>query len=128
MPSFFAMSLSERRRAPGERTRGKNIAFRGRSQCKLVRWKGKETPYDEYAVFDVFSGSFGAVHRPFPLVPPRAPKGRQPFSRFWISKVAAWNRGDLDGYMAGYWKSDQLSFFSNGKKTMGWQRTLDHYR
>jgi len=43
-------------------------------------------------------------------------------------QVAAWNRGDLDGYMAGYWKSDQLNFFSNGKKTMGWQPTLDHYR
>jgi ketosteroid isomerase-like protein len=43
-------------------------------------------------------------------------------------QLAAWNRGDLDGYMAGYWKSDQLSFFSNGKKTLGWQPTLDHYR
>jgi ketosteroid isomerase-like protein len=43
-------------------------------------------------------------------------------------QVAAWNRGDLDGYMAGYWKSEQLSFFSNGKKTLGWQPTLDHYR
>jgi len=43
-------------------------------------------------------------------------------------QVAAWNRGDLEGYMAGYWKSDQLSFFSNGKKTLGWQPTLDHYR
>jgi ketosteroid isomerase-like protein len=43
-------------------------------------------------------------------------------------QVAAWNQGDLDGYMAGYWKSDQLSFFSNGKKTLGWQATLEHYR
>jgi len=43
-------------------------------------------------------------------------------------QVQAWNRGDLDGYMAGYWKSEQLSFFSNGKKTLGWQPTLDHYR
>src|SRR6266705_7859 len=43
-------------------------------------------------------------------------------------QVAAWNHGDLDGYMAGYWKSDRLSFFSNAKETLGWQQTLEHYR
>jgi hypothetical protein len=25
---------------------------------------------------------------------------------------AAWNRQDLDGFMAGYWKSAELTFFS----------------
>ena len=44
------------------------------------------------------------------------------------SQVEAWNRGDLEGYMAGYWKSPDLVFFSNGQETRGWQATLDRYR
>lgn len=43
-------------------------------------------------------------------------------------QAAAWNRGDLVRFMDGYWKSDRLSFFSNGDKTTGWQATLDRYR
>ena len=44
------------------------------------------------------------------------------------AQIASWNRGDLDGYMAGYWKSPDLVFFSNGTETRGWQATLDRYR
>ena len=44
------------------------------------------------------------------------------------AQIDAWNRGDLDGYMAGYWKSPDLVFFSNGTETRGWQATLDRYR
>jgi ketosteroid isomerase-like protein len=40
----------------------------------------------------------------------------------------AWNRHDLEGFMAGYWKSDELTFFSGGNVTRGWQPTLDRYR
>lgn len=40
----------------------------------------------------------------------------------------AWNRHDLEGFMAGYWKSDDLTFFSGGNVTRGWQATLDRYR
>jgi ketosteroid isomerase-like protein len=43
-------------------------------------------------------------------------------------QVAAWNRGDLDGYMAGYWNSNELTFYSNAKETFTWQGTLEHYR
>jgi ketosteroid isomerase-like protein len=44
------------------------------------------------------------------------------------NQVVAWNKGDLEAFMAGYWKSDKLSFFSGDKKTVGWQATLDRYR
>jgi beta-aspartyl-peptidase (threonine type) len=43
-------------------------------------------------------------------------------------QVVAWNKGDLEAFMAGYWKSDKLSFFSGNAKTAGWQATLDRYR
>lgn len=44
------------------------------------------------------------------------------------SQVVAWNRGDLDGFMAGYWKDDRLTFFSGDTITQGWQATYDRYR
>jgi uncharacterized protein (TIGR02246 family) len=46
----------------------------------------------------------------------------------WTAQVEAWNRGDLDGFMAAYWTSPDLVFFSNGTETRGWQETLDRYR
>ena len=46
----------------------------------------------------------------------------------WTAQVEAWNRGDLEAFMAGYWKSPDLVFFSNGTETRGWQETLDRYR
>jgi ketosteroid isomerase-like protein len=40
----------------------------------------------------------------------------------------AWNRHDLDGFMAGYWNSPQLTFFSGAAQREGWQATMDRYR
>ena len=44
------------------------------------------------------------------------------------TQVDAWNRGDLEGFMAGYWKSPELSFISGANETRGWQPTLERYR
>jgi beta-aspartyl-peptidase (threonine type) len=43
-------------------------------------------------------------------------------------QVAAWNRGDIDGFMAGYWHSPKLTFVSGTNVTRGWQETLDRYK
>src|SRR5512147_3014115 len=43
------------------------------------------------------------------------------------SQAAAWNRGDLRGYMSGYWNSDSLVFTSGGRVRRGWQATLEAY-
>lgn len=40
----------------------------------------------------------------------------------------AWNRGDLDAYMQGYWQNEQLRFVSNGKFRYGWEETLAAYK
>lgn len=40
----------------------------------------------------------------------------------------AWNHHDLDSFMAGYWNSAELTFFSGAKQTGGWQATLDRYK
>jgi beta-aspartyl-peptidase (threonine type) len=44
------------------------------------------------------------------------------------AQVEAWNKGDLETFMTGYWSSPELSFFSGGDKYRGWQATLDRYR
>ena len=44
------------------------------------------------------------------------------------NQSAAWNRHDLEGYMAGYWNSPQLTFFSGTEISSGWQATLERYR
>ncbi len=43
-------------------------------------------------------------------------------------QAGAWNRGDLEGFMFGYWKSDKLIFVSGDHVTRGWQPTLDNYK
>ncbi|MBP9665481.1 MAG: DUF4440 domain-containing protein [Pyrinomonadaceae bacterium] len=43
-------------------------------------------------------------------------------------QVIAWNNGDLEAFMQGYWKSDKLKFVSGDRITYGWQPTLDNYR
>ena len=43
-------------------------------------------------------------------------------------QVAAWNRGDIEGFMSGYWRSDKLTFVSGSNVTRGWQPTLDRYK
>ena len=40
----------------------------------------------------------------------------------------AWNRGDLEAFMQGYWRSDSLQFIGTRGINRGWQQTLDGYK
>jgi uncharacterized protein (TIGR02246 family) len=40
----------------------------------------------------------------------------------------AWNRGDIEGYMDGYARSDDTVFVSGDNVTRGWQTVLERYR
>lgn len=42
-------------------------------------------------------------------------------------QVTAWNRGDIKGFMSGYWNSPDLIYVGNTKVTRGWQTLLDRY-
>ena len=44
------------------------------------------------------------------------------------AQVAAWNRGDIDGFMEGYARSDATEFVSGDRLTRGWQTVRDRYR
>jgi ketosteroid isomerase-like protein len=39
----------------------------------------------------------------------------------------AWNKGDINGFMEYYWKSDSLKFIGSKGITYGWQKTYDNY-
>jgi uncharacterized protein (TIGR02246 family) len=43
-------------------------------------------------------------------------------------QVAAWNKGDLPGFMKGYWNSKSLTFYSGKDKKQGWEETLERYK
>jgi ketosteroid isomerase-like protein len=43
-------------------------------------------------------------------------------------QVNAWNNGDIDAFMEGYVKSDELRFIGSSGITKGWQSTLERYK
>jgi len=45
-----------------------------------------------------------------------------------LLQIEAWNRGNLRGYMNGYWHSPDLVFFSGATVTKGWEPTLARYQ
>jgi beta-aspartyl-peptidase (threonine type) len=53
---------------------------------------------------------------------------KKPIQKVLDDQVAAWNKGDLEDFMAGYWKSDELTFFSGKDVTKGWNATLERYK
>jgi uncharacterized protein (TIGR02246 family) len=44
------------------------------------------------------------------------------------TQTAAWNRGDLENFMKGYWENDSLMFIGKSGVTYGYKNTLDNYK
>lgn len=45
-----------------------------------------------------------------------------------LKQVSAWNRGDIQGFMRGYYNSEKLVFISGDNITRGWSPTLERYK
>lgn len=41
---------------------------------------------------------------------------------------SAWNKGEIEDYMSGYWKSDSLMFVGSKGIQYGWNKTLMNYK
>ena len=41
---------------------------------------------------------------------------------------AAWNKGDIAGFMEGYWNNDSMMFIGKSGIKYGWKNTLDNYK
>lgn len=57
-----------------------------------------------------------------------AQKSETTIRQIMADQELAWNRGDLEAFMAGYWRSDSLRFIGSSGLTYGWQQTLDNYK
>lgn len=44
------------------------------------------------------------------------------------AQVQAWNKGDIEEYMQGYWHSDSLIFTGGKGITHGWDAALERYK
>jgi len=78
-------------------------------------------------------GWFAVLFLVLTLVSEAMGDGRSQGAQSAITKVLqeqtdAWNRHDLEGFMAGYWKSPELTFFSGAHESKGWQAALDRYQ
>ena len=43
------------------------------------------------------------------------------------AQVVAWNKGDLNEFMAGYWNNEKLFFISGAKSVEGWKALKERY-
>lgn len=61
--------------------------------------------------------------------PDRLPGGDESaIRRILGEQTAAWNRGDIESFMNGYWKNDSLMFIGKSGVTYGWTNTLNNYK
>jgi uncharacterized protein (TIGR02246 family) len=44
------------------------------------------------------------------------------------AQQAAWNRGDVDAFLVGYWQSPELTFSGNNGVSRGWDGVLVRYK
>jgi uncharacterized protein (TIGR02246 family) len=54
--------------------------------------------------------------------------GEKEIRQLLTVQTEAWNRGDLEGFMQTYWKSDSLMFIGKNGVQHGWQQTLENYK
>jgi ketosteroid isomerase-like protein len=50
------------------------------------------------------------------------------FHHILSAQAEAWNRGDIDGFMQHYWKSELLTFSSDGHTWRGWTEAKGRYK
>ena len=60
--------------------------------------------------------------------PPKKETAEEAIRKLLDEQSKAWNGGDIEGFMTGYWKSPELTFSSGGEQTKGWDATLERYR
>jgi len=63
-----------------------------------------------------------------PLIGPNGMDKTFPIKQNMQEQEDSWNRGDLEGFMKHYWKSDSLRFIGKSGLNYGWQKTLDNYK
>ena len=55
-------------------------------------------------------------------------KDEREITTMLAAQVVQWNKGNVDGYMKGYWESDSLLFIGSSGPRYGYQATLKRYK
>src|SRR5229473_4617974 len=61
--------------------------------------------------------------------PPQAPKSdREAIAAVLNAQESAWNRGDVEAFLVGYWHSPELTFSGSSGVARGWDGVLARYK
>lgn len=55
-------------------------------------------------------------------------KDKQAVLTILDNQTKAWNKGDLEHFMVGYWNNDSLMYIGKSGVTYGYKKTLDTYK
>ena len=77
-----------------------------------------------FAIAVLYSGSLTAQSKPAG----RAGGAEAAILGVLDEQNAAWNRGDVEAFMKGYWENDSLMFVGKNGVTYGWTNTLNNYK
>ena len=55
-------------------------------------------------------------------------KDKQQILALLQRQASDWNRGDIEGFMVGYWNNDSLMFIGQSGVTYGYDKTLANYK
>ena len=101
------------------------------SSCRTTRLNEENMisyPFVErIIVVAMFAGLTGATFATTEI-PQNSSKNDAEIRALISVQVAAWNRGDIDGFMKGYARSAATEFISGDKLTRGWQTVRDRYK
>ena len=75
------------------------------------------------------TGIFVLVQRPaFPRPTDERKADREAISTVLRAQQTAWNRGDVDTFLVGYWHSPELTFSGSSGVARGWDGVLARYK
>lgn len=74
----------------------------------------------------VFVGALGSTPR-IALAAPADSPDQAAIRALLETQQAAWNRGDVEAFMRGYWKSERTEFVGADGIERGWQAVLERY-
>jgi len=98
------------------------IVYEGETPCiSLVAgdWQGVALAMALFLFFE--SPSFAN--------PPQAPKSdREAIAAVLNAQESAWNRGDVEAFLVGYWHSPELTFSGSSGVARGWDGVLARYK
>jgi len=72
--------------------------------------------------------TFLAILLAFALVSAAQSTDEKAIRNLLAEQTAAWNRGDIESFMKGYWENDSLMFIGKSGVTYGWTNTLNNYK